>query len=301
MKTQGVPGSAAASPQSPTILALLGKTASFFESRGIPSPRYDAEVLIGHALGLDRLRLYLSYDMPVSEAEMGNIRLLVLKRANRVPLQFILGRAAFMDFEVFVNSDVMVPRPDTETLADAALNWARKERSAGGCAALDLCTGSGIVPIHLARSGAMGLLVAADLSPDALEVARRNVLDLAPARVSLARCDLADGIGGEWDLITSNPPYIPDGEVPELMPEVARYEPRMALCGGIDGLDFYRRLAAEARRLLRPGGGVFVEVGAGQAPEVASMFTAAGLVSVRALRDLTRIERVVAAEGPQKV
>lgn len=280
----------------PTILELIGKTAGFFESRGIPNPRYDAEMLIGHALGLDRLRLYLSYDMPMSETEVSAIRLLVLKRANRVPLQYILGRTAFMDFEVFVNSDVMVPRPDTEILADSAAVWARGHFP-GGCRALDLCTGSGIIPIHLARSGAARMAVAIDLSPDALEVARRNVLDLAPGRVFLARGDLASGIRGSFDLITSNPPYIPDDEVPGLMPEVSRYEPRMALCGGADGLDFYRRIAADAKRLLNSGGRIFVEVGAGQAPQVGALFSSAGLGSPVAIRDYAGIERVVAAEG----
>lgn len=282
----------------PTILELIAKTAGFFESRGIPSPRYDAEVLIGVALGLDRLSLYLRHEMPVSETEIAALRLLVLKRANRVPLQYILGRATFMDFEVFVNPCVMVPRPDTEILADSAVAWVRGYGD--GCRILDLCTGSGIIPIHIARTGISGMIVAGDLSMDALEVARENVLNLAPGKVGLVRSDLAHGIKGSWNLITSNPPYIPDEEVPGLMPEVSRYEPRLALCGGTDGLDFYRRLAVETRRLLAPGGRILVEVGAGQAPRVARIFTAAGLASPATICDYTGIERVVKADGPEK-
>ena len=215
----------------------------------------------------------------------------------REPLAYILGSREFWSLPIRVTADTLVPRPETETLVEAALAWV-EERRVGEAETriLDLGTGSGCLLLamlsELPRAWGMGV----DLSASALAVARDNAdtLELAH-RACFAVGDWGSALGGEFDLVITNPPYIVDAELPALAPEIVRFEPRLALAGGADGLAAYREIAPQLRRLLAPGGAAFLEVGAGQAPPVAAMLTANGLQGVDIKTDLAGVGRCLRA------
>ena len=265
-----------------------------FERRGIDSPRLDADLLVAHALGVKRLALFLDPDRPLMEAELTAIRALVERRRAREPVAYILGEREFYGRSFLVTRDVLIPRPDTETLVDVALAFLRANSVAGPVA--DLCTGSGAVALTLAAECAERTLVATDVSPLALAMAEQNRARLGLGeRVSLRLGDLFDALAGEprFACITINPPYIGAGELATLDADVRDFEPRLALDAGTDALSFYRRIADKAARHLVPGGALMVEVGYGQAEAVSALFAAAGLHDLRVQRDLGGVDRVV--------
>ncbi|MFW6051334.1 MAG: peptide chain release factor N(5)-glutamine methyltransferase [Myxococcota bacterium] len=276
-----------------SIRRVLDWTARDFAARGIDTARLDAELLVAHALGLERVGLYLDLDRPLQPAERERIRALVKRRRDREPVAYILGRREFYGRTFEVGPAVLVPRPDTETLVEHAL-----ARPTGENRVLDLCTGSGIVAITLAAEREDLRVDATDLSEEALAVARRNAERHGVAdRIEWLAGDLFQALPPDrrYALITANPPYIAEGDFASLEPEVARWEPRIALAGGSEGLDVVQRIARGAGERLVPGGRVLVEVGAGQAPEVARLFEEAGLVHAATHRDIAGIERVVEA------
>lgn len=268
-----------------------------FERRGIDTPRLDADLLVAHALGVKRLTLFLDPDRPLIEAELTAIRALVERRRAREPIAYILGEREFYGRSFVVTRDVLIPRPDTETLVDAALAFLREGGVAGPV--VDLCTGSGAVALTIAAECTDRALVATDVSAAALSIAQRNSDKLGlGARVSLREGDLFAALKSDerFACITINPPYIGAHELPSLEPDVRDHEPRLALDAGDDALSFYRRIASEASTYLVPGGALLVEVGFGQADAVSALFVDAGLIDVRATRDLGGIERVVTAK-----
>ena len=301
-----------------TVREALVKATVRLESRGVPNAGHDAAVLLGQVLGRPRLELPLSYSRPLTEAEMTAFDALIERRAGREPLQYILGTQVFMDFEVLVDRRVLIPRPETEVLAERAIALGRAilagrraggagERMDGNGAGLtvaDVGTGSGCLAIAIARALAEARVTAIDSSPGALEVARLNVARLGlSGRVGLVLGDFLGPLilGGQVvDLVVSNPPYIPRADLAGLQEEVRDHEPRVALDGGPDGLDAYRVLAVEAPRVLAPGGWVALELGFGQAAEVRAMFEAAGFRPVEISPDLAGISRVMTARwaGP---
>lgn len=278
-----------------TIRRVLAWTAKDFAERGIESARLDAELVVAHALGLGRVALYMDLDRPLTDLERGVVRELVKRRRQHEPVAYIVGAREFWGRRFAVSPAVLVPRPDTETLVERAL--ALLPEDAVG-PALDLCTGSGVIGLTLAAERASLRVTATDLSPDALDVARRNAETLGVAeRVALREGDLFDALspGDRFTLITANPPYIPDDEVRELPPDVRDHEPRQALAGGPDGFALHRRLAESAGDFLEPGGTLLVEVGAGQAQALEALLRAAGWTETARHRDLGGIERVVEA------
>lgn len=276
-----------------TILEVLRWTTGYLQEKGCPTPRLDAEVLLAHALGIDRVRLYVEYERPLSEAELARFRELVRRRAAREPVACIRGFKEFWSLTFEVNPAVLIPRPETELLVEEALRIAR------GLVAprvVDVGTGSGAVAVVLARELGRPVM-ATDSSPAALEVARRNAAQHA-AQVELLLADLLSPFReGAFDLVVSNPPYVPSGEFATAPPELS-FEPRSALDGGADGLDIVRALVQQAARVLAPGGWLLVEVGMGQAPEAAALMEAAGFAEVGRVRDLAGIERVVTGHRP---
>ncbi len=279
-----------------TIRRVVRWSADDFAIRGIESSRLDAELLVAQALGLDRVRLYMDLDRPLTPDELARIRELVTRRRKREPIAYILGRREFFGRAFEVSPAVLVPRPDTETLIERALELL-PEDSRGPV--LDLCTGSGCIAITLAAERSALEVDATDLSADALEIAARNATALGVAgRVRVHRGDLFDALPQprEYALIACNPPYIPTGDRASLSPDVAEHEPAIALFAGPDGLDVLRRLCAEVAGWLAPGGSILIEVGAGQAPAVADLLERAGLVDARPHRDLAGHERVVEAQ-----
>jgi len=257
-----------------TVLDVIRRSTEFLGKKGVDSPRLQTELLVAHVLREPRLKLYLDFERQLGEPDLEAVRELVRRRANHEPLQHILGSASFCGLEIQVNRHVLVPRPGTELLAQRAWEFLRGLESPGP-AALDFGTGSGCIAIALASNCPTAQVQALDISAPALAVARDNA----------ARNGVADRIqfhGGDgfaalppdsaFDLIVANPPYIPSNEIAALTPEVRDHDPRPALDGGADGLDFFRRLAAEAARHLVPAGQLLVEFGDGQSERIGEMF-----------------------------
>jgi release factor glutamine methyltransferase len=274
-----------------TIRDVLDWATADFESRGIDSARLDAELLVAEALGLERIGLYLDLGRPLSEAERASIRPLIARRREREPVAYILGRRDFYGREFRVTSEVLIPRPDTETLVEHALRCIPDDRTTR---VLDIGTGSGAIAISLAAERPQADVTATDISEGALAVAQDNAERLGVAgRVRFALADLLDD-EGPYDLVVSNPPYIRTDELPSLEPEVKTHEPATALEGGSDGLDLIRALLDRTSVATRSGAHLLLEVGAGQAPEVAALAHGSTSWSHEATYlDLNRIERVV--------
>ncbi len=272
-----------------TVLKILRWTADYFAGKGIDSSRLEAELLLAATLDLDRVGLYVNFDRPLDAAELAAFRERVQRRAEREPIQYILGEAEFWSLPFNVSPAVLVPRADTEILVEEAL--ARLEDAAQ---LLDVGTGSGAIAIALAHEKTQLLVTALDCSEPALEVARANAERNGVAeRVTCLVGDLADLPPGPFTMVVSNPPYIPTRDWQQLMPEVRDYEPRLALDGGDDGLEAYRQLARQVGHVLTPGGWLLVEVGINQAADVSALFTAAGLIDVGQREDYAGIPRVV--------
>jgi release factor glutamine methyltransferase len=298
-----VPAPSAPTPARWTIMDVIRWTTERFEGRGLDSPRLDAELLTAHALGLPRVQLYVQFDRPLLPDELAAIRELVKRRQAGESVAYIIGKKEFYGLELAVDRRVLVPRPDTETLVDESL--ARIGRAAPAEAVegertriADVGTGSGAVAVALAKLRPDAEVLAVDVSPDALAVARANA-ERHGAAVTFLEGDLGAPLAAHapLQLVAANLPYIATADLEGLSPEV-RAEPRLALDGGADGLALVRRLVAEAPALLAPGGALALEVGAGQAREAARVLEAAGFADVRIRRDLGEVERVVSGVKP---
>lgn len=281
-----------------TVLALLRWTTEYFRSHGVETPRLDAEVLLAHVLATERLRLYLDFEKPVEAAERARYRELIKRRAGeRVPVALLVGRREFWSLPLRVCSDVLVPRPETETLVEAALGLLPDVEAESRV--LDLGTGSGAVALALAKERPKARVTATDLSSAALAVAEENalVLDLSAQLRLLAGDGFLPVAGERFDLIVSNPPYVGEDEAGSLLPELA-HEPREALFSGPDGTQMLRRIVAEAPAHLERGAALAVEVAPAQASVVTAWMQAAGFQEVQVHRDLADRPRVVAGRWP---
>lgn len=274
-----------------TTLKVLDWTKEFLVSRGVENARLEAEWLLCAATGLDRVGLYLNFEKPLDDEELAAYRSMVARRGRREPLQHILGTQEFCGLEFEVTPDVLIPRHDTETLVNEAL-----ARMPGARSVLDIGTGSGCIAVTVAR-GLPGVSVTAvDISEPALVVARRNAARNGVVIEFLHGSLLEPVAGRQFDLIISNPPYIPSSDIKTLEPEVRDFDPLGALDGGADGLDVYRALIPDAAIFLNSGGWLFLEVGIGQADVVAQMFRAAGIYGEPIITcDQGGVERVVGA------
>lgn len=271
-----------------TVREALRSAEELLLGAGVPDARLDAEYLLAGVLDAPRLLVCLSGDTVLSEGRLELFFSQVMRRGRREPLQYILGTQPFMGFEFRVTPDVLIPRNDTETLCEQATLCAPE-----GGTALDLCTGSGALAVALKRLRPDLTVTATDLSPAALAVARQNA-DALDAAVDFREGDLFDPVWDErFDLILSNPPYIPSGELPGLQEEVRR-EPDMALDGGPDGLCFYRRIAEEAPGHLKSCGALLLEIGCDQGEAVRALL-GEGFRDIQIYRDLNGLERVVKA------
>jgi release factor glutamine methyltransferase len=274
-----------------TVLDLLRWTTGHFREHGIDTPRLDAECLLAFALDTDRLRLYLEFDRPVAEPERAVFRSLVRARAReRVPVALLTGRREFWSLSLRVTPDVLVPRPDTETLVSAALDLL-PERDAPA-RVLDLGTGSGAVALALAHERPRAAIIATDLSREALKIAQQNAEALGmAARIHFLRGDWTSPIEGRFDCVVANPPYLARAERAALAPELA-HEPADALFAGPTGLEALERLCREAPALLSSRGGVAFELAPDQAAQVQAWLAGSGLATA-VHRDLAGRARVV--------
>jgi release factor glutamine methyltransferase len=263
----------------------------------VENPRLDAELLLAQAAGVSRANL-LAGPIELDAETQRRFEVLIRRRAAREPLAYITGRREFYSLEFEVDPAVLVPRPETETIVDLALKFAAERRN---CRLLDIGTGCGAIALAIASNTPGVRVVATDISTDALAIAHRNAIRLGlKSRARFVHADCWDTLdGGEplgrFDIVVSNPPYVRDSEIARLEPEIRDFEPRIALDGGRDGLNFYRRIAAGFRDHLVDGGAVILEVGKGQADSVAAMLQAAGCVDVSVSNDLSGIPRAVHA------
>jgi release factor glutamine methyltransferase len=287
-----------------TIATLLETAAGYLRSKGSSSPRLDAELLLAEILGLERIHLYTGFDRPLAAGEVDRFRALIARRAAHEPVAYILGRAHFRRLELEVGPAVLIPRPETEELVEAALDLLRRrppwrERSSPACLIADVGTGSGAIALSLAQEGSYPVL-ATDIQAEALAVAARNGAAVGvEALVELKQTDLlAEVPDASLHLVVSNPPYVTSGDMATLAPDIRMFEPETALEGGPDGLAVIRCLLPEAARVLRPGGSLLLEVGDGQAEAVAGLAVAAGFCAVTVRKDMSRKERIVEATLP---
>ncbi len=273
-----------------TIAEALAMGVARLRAGGIEGAPRDAQLLLADVLAVQVMRLSLERDQVLSPAQVTAFEDVLDRRLAREPVSKIVGRRAFWGREFIVTRDVLDPRPETETLIAEALTGPAPSRM------LDLGTGSGILAVTLLAEWREAFAVATDLSELALTIAARNAtLNGVEDRLTLTRSDWFEEVEGRFDLIVSNPPYIAADEMPSLAPEVLGYDPQMALTPGGDGLGPYRAIASGAVRHLDPGGRLLVEIGHRQGPEVAAIFSQAGLDAVRIHPDMDGRDRVVSA------
>jgi release factor glutamine methyltransferase len=318
-----------------TVLEGIQKSAEFLTKKSIESPRLQAELLLAHVLKLPRMKLYLNFERALTDVETDAYRDLIKRRAQREPLQHIVGSTSFCGLEIAVNRSVLVPRPETELLAELGWQFLNdlsegrvprvpnpNEKDQNGdlhngdsrsssLRALDFGTGSGCIAIALAVKCPKAHIVALDISPEALEIAKQNAAtNDAAERIEFLQGDGFASLASVgrvtpcaptfspplFDLIISNPPYIPTAEIDTLEPEVRDFDPRGALDGGVDGLDFYRRFAIEARDFLMPGGKIMLEFGDGQGDSIRQIFEAQNWIVEAIREDYTHRERILIAK-----
>lgn len=271
-----------------TPLKVLAWTTGYLSEKGIENARREAEWLLCAATGMERMGLYLNFDRPLHDDELAVYRGMVARRARREPLQHILGTQEFDGLDFMVSPAALIPRHDTEVLVATACAQAPHATTA-----LDIGTGSGCIAVALARRLPQASVTATDLSPDAVALARRNAEQHQAAIEFLQGSFFQPVADRRFDLIVSNPPYIPTRDLAALEPEVRDFDPRLALDGGSDGLDAYRCLVSAAPLHLMPGGWLLLEVGAGQDTAVAELCAVAGFDAILTVPDNAGIQRVV--------
>jgi len=280
-----------------TVLEAIQKSAEFLAKKGVESPRLQTELLLAHLLKMPRMKLYLNFDRMLSTAETNALREFVKRRGQREPLQHITGSTSFCGYEIAVNRHVLVPRPETEMLAE--LGWqflSTINHQPSTC--LDFCTGSGCIAIALAAKCLNAIIIATDISAEALALAgenaaRNNVAERIEFRLGDGFAALANG--AQFDLIVSNPPYIPSAEIATLDPEVRNFDPHAALDGGADGLEFYRLIASQAAAFLKPGGKIMVEFGDGHAEAIRKIFEMEKWIVEAVKEDYSQRARILVA------
>lgn len=318
-----------------TVLEAIQKSSDFLGKKNVESPRLQTELLLAHLLKMPRMKLYLNFERTLTTAETDALRDFIKRRSQHEPLQHITGSTSFCGYEIGVNGHVLVPRPETELLAERGWEFLLQRRpparlddrtqehagpEAGASTALDFCTGSGCIAIALAAKCPYAKITATDISTDALALAKENAArNNVAERIDFLQGDgfatlkntggerprepdLADGQSGspgvsphQFDLIISNPPYIPSAEIASLQPEVRDFDPPLALDGGADGLEFYRLIAAQAKALLKPDGKLLIEFGDGQAEAIRKIFESEKWIVEAVQEDYSHRARILIA------
>ena len=279
------------------IKELLNRSDQFLADKGIESSRLDAEVLMADLLDMERINLYVKYDYPLKSNEIDEYRERIRKRAKRFPVAYITGKKEFMSLEFKLTEGVLIPRPDTENLVEAVIDYCQ-ENEIESPQIIDVGTGSGAIAVSLAHYLKDAKVVGVDISPEALKVARLNMEehDLSE-RLSILKSDLLSEfikreISGV-DIVVSNPPYISKEEMEDLSPEVKK-EPETALEAGEDGLDYYRKLVPQTEKVLKNGGKLFLEIGYQQAEAVKKLF-GENWSEIKVKKDYSENDRIVSA------
>jgi release factor glutamine methyltransferase len=286
-----------------TILELLEWTERYLRERSFDESRLHAELLLACALRLPRLGLYLQFDRPLAASELAHFKTLLLRRMTHEPVQYILGETEFMGLPFEVTPAVLIPRPETEELVEESIRWLKSSGSTEG-SILEIGTGSGNIAVALGKFLPGARVTSLEKSGEALVVARRNCARHGPGNVEFLEVDVfspeleAAFDGRRFDAVVSNPPYVPGAEFDLLDPEVRDFEPRLATTDGADGFRFIRRIAGLACRLLRPGGGMFLEIGYGQADAAETIARESGLTGVGVQKDFAGISRILRGFAP---
>lgn len=285
-------------PFAPTLRAVRRNAEDRLRAAGVDTPELDARLLIQHALGLAREDLVLRGGDTVAAVDAARLEAIIARRAAREPVGRILGHRAFWTLDLALSPATLEPRPDTETVVAAALGAVSGRP--GPLRILDLGTGTGCILLALLAELPAATGLGIDVAADAVRAAAANAAANGglEARAAFRTGTWGDGVDERFDLVVSNPPYIPTGDLAGLQPEVRDHDPRLALDGGADGLDAYRAIASQLPTLLKPGGSAVLEVGRGQARDVAELLTRRGLAVVAVHRDLGRVERCIHAEFP---
>ncbi len=281
-----------------TVLEVIKKTTGFFSDKGIEHPRLNAELLVGHALGLKRMQLYLRFEQPLTVAELEKIRPLVRRRGAHEPVQYILGETEFFGLKLKTDRRALIPRPETERLLEIIA-----ARLAGSPPArvLDLGTGSGALALGLATAFPVAVVTAVDASDHALALARENAVALGfGERGKFLQSDWFSALsaGGLFELIVANPPYLSAEETAQAAPEVREFEPAMALTTGGQGIDELEKILTDALRFLAPGGLLALETGIAHHADLLRLAATAGFARAESLQDLAGRDRFVLAWAP---
>lgn len=282
------------------VLSVLQRTAEFLAKKGIENARREAEWILSHELGMSRLNLYLQFERELTEQELERLREKVRKRAQRIPLAYVLGSAVFCGIELKVSPAVLIPRPETELLAEESFLWVKEysKQLDRSIRILDIGTGSGCLAIFFALKFPNAEVVAVDISKDALELAKENARHYeVEDRIKFILSDVFSAIPTDFkfDLIVSNPPYIPTDQIEFLQPEVKDYEPRVAIDGGKDGLSVIKKIAKEGINFIKPGGRLYMEFAFGQADQIKDLFSRLGWRILSIIPDLQNIPRILVA------
>ena len=281
-----------------TILEVIQRSTDFLTKKGVASPRLQVELLIAHLLKMPRMQIYLNFERVLKEPELQTLREMVQRRGNREPLQYIIGTVPFCSWDLIVTPAVLIPRPETEILAERGWQFL-STLNPQPSTALDFGTGSGCLAIALALKNPTTEVHASDASEEALNIAKQNAAK-HNANIHFHKGDgfAALPAGLRFDLIISNPPYISSAEIETLEPEVKDHEPCSALDGGADGLDFYRLLAAQAKDWLKPTGKILLEFGDGQADQISKIFLSQHFVVESIESDYSQRPRILSARPP---
>ncbi|MGC8657714.1 MAG: peptide chain release factor N(5)-glutamine methyltransferase [Desulfomonilaceae bacterium] len=278
-----------------TIKEVLNWTTQYLREKGCDTARLDAELLLAHSLGINRLRLYVNYDRPLSESERVNFRKLVKRRAAREPVALITGWKEFWSLKIAIMPGVLIPRPETELLVETILE---ESRQIPNCSLLEIGCGSGALVCAIASERQDFALYACDISLDALKCASNNASKLVSSNpIYLFASDLLESVRSIplFDIIYSNPPYVPSGEINSLEPEIRYFEPRRALDGGVDGLETIRRLISMSRHTLKPKGKIIMEIGDSQSEDVSELLRLNDFHHIKTFVDLAGKCRVIKA------
>ena len=277
-----------------TILALIRWGSEYLNDRGFEDARLNIELLLSHVLHLKRINLYTNFDYLLTPAELAEFKAALQRRLNHEPLQYIMEETEFMGIPLFVNSSVLIPRPETEELVEKAVDWARC-RAMPEVRVLDIGTGSGNIPVAMERFLPNAYITSIDVSREALDVAARNVKRHDCSRIELQHLDVFGVIFEDrsFDMVIANPPYVSSAEFQLLQPEVKDFEPASATTDHADGLRIICRICDVAVKKLVPGGALFIEVAYNQGDEALRIATEAGLADVGISRDLSGHDRIL--------